>query len=110
MRLIRVVSGGLGIYDKLKGVVPSTEWNSVINQDELNWLKRPDINGESGPLRSYFTIKGYELFKARALPLISQYIDPSTIQAVESIVIREPVYVDEHQMVFAALLTPEEAE
>ena len=94
----RVTYNGEGIYNALKKIVGYSKWKNLLNSKQINWLPKPPEYSSKNI--SYFTKKGYELFKQETLPVIMKYLDVENIEINKYNEIRNNIlYTDEYQIV-----------
>ena len=94
----RVSYDGTGIYQALKKEV-GWNWKELKKRDEISWLPLPpDYNGSC---ESWFTMKGYKIFREKTLPLMKEYLDEKKIteEYVENLDDKKEIYSDEYQIV-----------
>ena len=71
--LYRITYNNKGIYNELKRIVGPKIWLKLLSLKEFNWLPKPPTY--SAQNKSYFTKKGYEIFKQKTLPIMYKYLD-----------------------------------
>ena len=103
----RITCNDIDIYEYLKKYLcdnisnNNETTNKIINFNKINWLKKPTIyNGKANEYYSYLNINGYNFFLKKTFPLITKWIDKSTIK-IENVKIDENkiVYRDKYQII-----------
>ena len=103
-QFFRVSYNNIGIYEALKNSLWRTNkmsiWEDFKKTDSFSWLDRPNKYNEN--CKSYFTVKGFEIFKLKTLPIMKKYLDEKLIiiENFEFNIIKENIiYKDEYQIV-----------
>jgi len=93
------LDNGHGIYELLKGMLSTDKWKELLNNENINWLPKPLMY--KGTYKSFFTEKGYNLFREKSLPIIEKYLNKDRIVILnfDDCKADECVYMDEYQCV-----------
>ena len=88
-----------GIYNSLKQAV-GYKWKDIREDKAINWLPLPTLTEYKPTYRSYFTTKGYETFKTKAMSLVTKHLNSKdiTIRSYDKLN-GKIVYQDEFQVV-----------
>jgi hypothetical protein len=78
------------------------KWKDMLTDKCLSWLPKPKEYSSS--YKSYFTMKGYYMFREKTLPLMKRYLDEDKIKDVyvKDLSNYEDVYSDEFQIVVSS--------
>lgn len=92
-KLYRITYNNIGIFEAVRQYMTPTEWQDFLNDENVNWLYKPDVYGES--YISYFTELGYEQFKEKTFPLIlnifqEKNIDTDILEIVKEVAEENP--------------------
>lgn len=103
----RVTYNDIGVYQELKSQIwddkssfSKEDWENFKKCDDVDWLKVPNVYSSDN--YSYFTEKGFALFKKRTYPLIVKWLDKEKIKFDKCCLCFEKInliYNDEHQVV-----------
>ena len=97
-KLYRVTYNDEGIYEALRKNVSNDQWHDILKMKEINWLPKPK-NYPKGT-KSYFTNKGYKIFKKKTLPIIEQYLDKNNINVSIFTMQDNYIYKDDYQVMY----------
>lgn len=94
----RITYNRKGIYEALKEVVGTDVWKKISNEEGIKWLPKPPSYTNNNI--SYFTKKGYKIFKEKTLPLFYDYLEKDKILVETKENINNTIlYSDEYQVI-----------
>lgn len=93
----RVTYNGNGIYEEYKKLASMNQWKSFKDSEACEWLPVPP--SYSNDYTSYFTDKGYKMFKKLTYPELIKVLDEDSINTVKIEKLPKPVYKDKYQVV-----------
>ena len=95
--LYRVTYNNEGVYNELKKAVGKNIWLNILSLKEIKWLPKPPAYAAHN--RSYFTEKGFCIFKKETLPIIYKYLNKENIKIETFEKVLNIIYFDEYQVV-----------
>lgn len=99
----RVTIDGDGVYEYLKQHIDPEMWKSVLQDDRITWLPKPNVDYKvRGAYKSYFNQKGLDEFNLKVREVIKE-VQPSLLNQIKTTTFKDPpgitVYEDEYQIV-----------
>ena len=93
----RLTYNDIGIYEAVRKSVDVGTWQDILKNPKISWLPKPDIYEKNN--KSYFTKKGYDMFKKNVKPIFINYINFDLVKQESIEKLNNIIYEDEYQVI-----------